>query len=122
MEFYGHESHQSLDDTHAWIQHIQARYDRRKAIRWGITLKGEETLIGSCSFHHFGPGFHRAETGYELKRAFWGKGIMFEAMSAILTYSSQADLLHHANQVIEEVLFHNFTILPMGNGTEVNFK
>jgi ribosomal-protein-alanine N-acetyltransferase len=85
MEFYGHEPHQSLDDTQALIQQIQARYDRREAIRWGITLKGEETVIGSCGFHHFGPGFHHAETGYELNRAFWGKGIMFEAMSAILT-------------------------------------
>jgi [ribosomal protein S5]-alanine N-acetyltransferase len=101
MEFYGHEPHQSLDDTQALIQQIQARYAQREAIRWGITLKGEETVIGSCGFHHFGPGFHRAETGYELKRAFWGKGIMFEAMSAILTYGFTQLELHRVEAIID---------------------
>jgi len=69
-QFYGHEPHQSLDNTHELIQQIQARYDQRKAIRWGITLQSEDRLIGSCGFHHFDESFHRAETGYELHRTF----------------------------------------------------
>lgn len=69
MAFYGHATHTSLDDTRALIQHIQARYARREALRWGIALKGEETIIGSCSFHHFDSGYHRAEIGYDLHRA-----------------------------------------------------
>ncbi len=43
-------------------------------------------LLGSCSLHHIDAGSYRAETGYDLHRAEWGKGIMAEAMSAILTY------------------------------------
>ena len=86
MEFYGHAPHQSLDDTHELIHQIQTRYARCQAIRWGITLKGAATIIGSCSFHHFDPDFQRAETGYELQHTSWGKGIMAEAMSAILTF------------------------------------
>src|SRR5258706_15756432 len=65
MEFYGHEPHRSLDDTHTLIQQIQARYDRHEAIRWGITLKGEETVIGSCSFPQIGPDFCLLPTGSE---------------------------------------------------------
>src|SRR5438309_3388200 len=86
MQFYGHEPHRSLGDTQELIRQIQARYARREALRWGITLQGEDRLIGSCSLFHFDAGFHRAETGYELNRAFWGKGIMTEAMSVILTF------------------------------------
>jgi ribosomal-protein-alanine N-acetyltransferase len=100
-EFYGHEPHQSLDDTQELIRQIQARYARREALRWGITLKGEDTLIGSCSLHHFDSGFHRAETGYELNRAFWGKGIMTEAMSAILTYGFTELGLHRIEAIID---------------------
>ncbi|HEV7236702.1 MAG TPA: GNAT family N-acetyltransferase [Ktedonobacteraceae bacterium] len=74
MEFYGHEPHQSLDDTQTLIEQIQTRYVRREAIRWGITLQGEKRLVGSCSFHHFDSGFHCVEIGYELNRAFWGAG------------------------------------------------
>ncbi len=101
MQFYGHEPHQSVDETQKLIEQIQARYARREVIRWGITLKGEDRVIGSCSFHHFGPGFHRAETGYELNRGFWGKGIMTEAMSAILTYGFTEFGLHRVEAIID---------------------
>ena len=103
MQFYGHEPHRSLDDTRALIEQIQARYVRREAIRWGITLKGEDRVIGSCGFHHFDAGFHRAETGYELQRAFWGKGVMTEAMSAILTYGFDFLELHRIEAIIDIV-------------------
>ena len=56
MDFYGDEPHQSLDDTHALIQQLQASYNRREALFWGITLKGEDTIIGSCAFISFDSG------------------------------------------------------------------
>ena len=101
MQFYGHEPHRSLDETRVSIEQIQARYTWREAIRWGITLKGEGLVIGSCSFHHFDTGFHRSETGYELHRAFWGQGIMTEAMSAILTYGFTELGLHRIEAIID---------------------
>jgi len=101
MQFYGHEPHRSVDETHALIEQIQARYARREAIRWGITLKGESRVIGSCGFHQFDAGFHRAETGYELHRTFWGQGVMTEAVSAILTYGFTELELHRVEAVID---------------------
>jgi RimJ/RimL family protein N-acetyltransferase len=101
MQFYGHEPHRAVDETHALIEQIQARYARREAIRWGVTLKGEDRVIGSCSFHHFDAGFHRAETGYELHRAFWGQGIMTEAISTILTYGFTELGLHRIEAIID---------------------
>jgi ribosomal-protein-alanine N-acetyltransferase len=77
------------------------RYIQREAIRWGITLKGEDRVIGSCGFHHFGSHFRHAETGYELNRAFWGKGIMTEATSAILTYGFAELELHRVEAIID---------------------
>ena len=101
MQFYGHEPHRSLGDTQELIRQIQARYARREALRWGITLQGEDRVIGSCSFHHFDEDFHRTETGYELNRAFWGKGMMIEAMSAILTYGFTELDLHRVEAIID---------------------
>ena len=101
MQFYGQEPHRSLADTHELIRQLQARYAQRKTIRWGITLQGEDRVIGSCGFHHFGEGFHHAETGYELYRAFWRKGMMFEAMSAILTYGFTELGLHRVEAIID---------------------
>jgi [ribosomal protein S5]-alanine N-acetyltransferase len=101
MEFYGQEPQQSLEETHALIQRLQDLYDRREAILWVITLKGEDTVIGSCTFFHFGPDFHYAETGYELHREYWRQGIMTEAMSAILTYGFAELGLHRIEADID---------------------
>ena len=101
MQFYGHEPHWSLDETRRSIEQTQTRYARREAIRWGVTLKDEDRVIGSCSFHHFDTGFHRAETGYELNRAFWRQGLMAEAMSAILTYGFTELGLHRVEAIID---------------------
>jgi len=101
MRFYGHEPHRSINDSQEWIKRIQAGYDRRESIHWGITLHDEDHVIGSCSFHRFDSGFHCAETGYELNRAFWRLGIMFEAMSAILTYGFTELGLHRVEAIID---------------------
>jgi len=83
---YGQEHHQSIDDTRAWIQRMQSSYERRDSIFWCIELKDEDKVIGACTFWNFGPGFHCAEVGYELSRAYWRQGIMTEALSAVLTF------------------------------------
>ena len=101
MEFYGHEPHRSLDDTREMIALVQARYARREELRWGITLQGDDQLIGSCSFHHFDWGCRRAETGYALHPAYWRKGIMTEAVSAILTYGFAELGLHRVEAIID---------------------
>lgn len=86
MRYYGQEPHTSIEDTHALLQRLQTSYKQRKAINWGITLKDDDTLIGSCGFFHLRSDFQVAETGYELKRSYWGQGIMAEAEVAVLEY------------------------------------
>jgi ribosomal-protein-alanine N-acetyltransferase len=84
MQFDSHPLYTSLTEAETFIQTLQSRYEMRQNLRWGITLQGDDTVIGTCSFHRFGSGFHCVETGYDLHRAHWGKGIMSEAMSTVL--------------------------------------
>ncbi len=101
LKFYGSEPHRSVEDSRQWIQRQQHWYGQREAMRWGIILKGEGMVIGSVGFHHFGSGFHHAEIGYELNRAYWRKGIMSEAVSAILTYGFTELELHRIEANID---------------------
>lgn len=101
MQFYGHEPHRSLYDTHQLIEQTQLSYTLHKSIRWGITLKGHKQLIGSCSFHHLNASTRRAETGYELHRSFWQQGLMYEAMAALLNYGFTAMELHRVEAIID---------------------
>ena len=56
-------------------------------IRWGITLKGSDELIGSAGFYKWVKKTSQVETGYDLDPEYWGQGIMTEAMTAIIQYA-----------------------------------
>ncbi len=86
VEFMGQEPHQSLEDTQKLIQRLQTFYKQRSSLFWCVTLKGEDTVIGTCTLFSFNFDFHYAETGYNLHRDYWRQGITSEAMSAVLTY------------------------------------
>jgi len=62
------------------------RFWRGKGIRWGITLKGNDRLIGSCGFTWLRQRRGTGELGYELARSYWNRGIMTEALAAVITY------------------------------------
>lgn len=83
---YAQEPHQSLDDTRAWIHRPQGYYDQRDTLFWCLTLKNDDTAIGSCTFWNFDFDSHCAEIGYELHPAYWQQGIMSEALSTVIAY------------------------------------
>lgn len=101
MQYYGREPHQTIEDTRAFVQRMQGFYEQRSAIRWCVTLKEEDTVIGTCSFHRFDPGFHHVETGYDLNRAYWRQGIMTEAMTAVLNYGFTMLNFHRIEAIID---------------------
>ena len=86
MRYSGDEPHQTIEDARELIRQIGVWFARREGIRWGVTLRGADEVIGSCGLFKFDEGFHRAETGYELRRAYWRQGIMSEAMRALLRF------------------------------------
>lgn len=83
---YGQMPHRSVDETGAWIQRCLADYERRGTVVWIFTFKHEDIAVGECCFWNFDRDFLCAEIGYELHPVHWNKGIMKEALSAILTY------------------------------------
>lgn len=53
---------------------------------WGIELKAEGRLIGTCGYCRWDRQHHRAEIGYDLWPDYWGQGLMPEALRALLRY------------------------------------
>ena len=58
----------------------------KSMLRWGIELKENNKLIGTCGFFAFSEDSKKAEMGYELNKAYWNKGIMTEAINLILNH------------------------------------
>jgi ribosomal-protein-alanine N-acetyltransferase len=102
MKYYGEEPHHSVEESRDLITALDGWYARREGIRWGITLRGVDEVIGSCGFFRFDEGFQRAEMGYELQRVSWRQGIMREALTAILTYGFTTMGLHRVEAVVDK--------------------
>jgi len=78
--------HQTMNDTYNFIRFALSRYEERKVAPWGIVYKDEGKVIGTIDFVYWNTDHKRAEIGYVLAKAYWGKGIMTEAASKVLEY------------------------------------
>jgi ribosomal-protein-alanine N-acetyltransferase len=56
-----------------------------KGCAWIIEETRSETLIGAIRFNRFDKKWRGGEIGYELHPHFWGKGLMTEAVAAVVT-------------------------------------
>lgn len=74
----------TLAEAEALIEFFTESFEVERSIRWGLERKADRILIGTCGFvtlRRF-----RGEIGYELGSAYWRKGYMREALTAILDF------------------------------------
>ena len=82
--FLDREKAKSIEDAKSFISKILTNISTNQAILWAITLKDDDRLIGSIVYYNIEAKGSRAELGYELNPAFQGKGIMKEAVDAVI--------------------------------------
>ena len=74
-------------DAQAWLRRMHAMHAATLGRQYVIVLRATERVAGSCLLHRYEPGSARAELGYVLARDQWGRGLMHEALSALLAYA-----------------------------------
>jgi ribosomal-protein-alanine N-acetyltransferase len=79
-------THQTVSDSLAFVSAALARYDTGAPAPWGIVLKNEGKIIGTCDYISVRETHSRAEIGYALSRKYWGRGIMTEAVRKVIDY------------------------------------
>lgn len=97
----GLEPFQTEEDVWGEINWYKSIYKEGSGIRWGITLKASDMVIGSCGFLNMHTKHHRAEIGYELSPDYWGNGIASEALEAVVTYGYHHFELERIEALIE---------------------
>ncbi|MGM7684752.1 GNAT family N-acetyltransferase [Cytobacillus sp. Hm23] len=80
------DAHKSLSDTKAFVDFALCQYENKNVAPWGIEYKEDGKLIGTADFILWQPNHNRAEIGYVLSPAYWGKGIATEAAKEIITF------------------------------------
>ena len=78
---------ESINDARQHIEKINTGIENNEWIMWGICLKDDPQLIGTIGLWHLDAEENTAEIGYVLIPAFQKKGIMYEALSAVMEYS-----------------------------------
>jgi ribosomal-protein-alanine N-acetyltransferase len=77
----------SVDEAQSIIRWTQEIRDDETGIRWGIRLRSDGTLIGTCGFNSIvRERGSRAEIAYDLDPRFWGQGFMAEVMPHLEAY------------------------------------
>jgi ribosomal-protein-alanine N-acetyltransferase len=94
LQFLDRDPAQSIDEAREWIRMINKGIDDNQYIAWAITLKDDPTLIGTISFWNVKYEHYRAEIGYALHPLFQGRGLMKEAMTAVINYGFDSLKLH----------------------------
>ncbi len=84
----------TLEEAVQRVQGFQQDFQEQSGIRWVITPRGTTQCIGTCGYWRIINPHFRAEIGYELDPAYWGQGVMTEAIAAALTFGFTTMGLH----------------------------
>ena len=85
-EFYDDEVFTDIAQASEQLEAWAVGFKARRGVRWGITQRGNDKIVGTCGYYGVHSRHKRAGIGYELARSFWRQGIMTEALGAIIEF------------------------------------
>ncbi len=94
LNFMETPKHNTIEESQAFILRNAERYKNKEGLGWAIMLKETNEIIGDFAFWNICHKNARGEIGYSLKRQFWGKGFMSEAMNKTLAFGFKQLKLH----------------------------
>ncbi len=90
----------SPEDALVLIERMNNGIEQGSSINWAVTLKSRDQLIGVIGYVKINEENFRAEVGYILHPDFHGKGMMSEALGAVVDYGFKEMKLHTIEAVI----------------------
>lgn len=86
------DAHQTIAQARRFIRFLRRQYRRGLPASFAIALQGSDRVIGTIGFMWVNTDHQSAEIGYSLSREYWNKGLMTEALRAVLAFGF--DTLH----------------------------
>ncbi|GAA4463747.1 GNAT family protein [Nemorincola caseinilytica] len=85
----------NMDEAIAFIDRVDGTIDSNDCISWGICLREDRTkMIGTTAIWRLMKEHYRGELGYALMTQYQGRGLMQEALTAVLNYGFGTMGLH----------------------------
>lgn len=122
MHFIPRPLHRNLDDTLQFIEMLNTGIANRELIHWVITMAEQPAkVIGCIGYVRMKKEHYRAEAGYLLHDQYRGKGIMQEALQAVLRYGFHVMRLHSVEAVIDPANAASAAVLEKGGFTREGY-
>jgi len=77
-------AHRSVWETKAYIRYVLQQYRLGEPSSWVIVDRETQKAIGTIGFMAYSADNAMAEVGYSLARSHWNRGLMTEALEAVL--------------------------------------
>lgn len=74
----------NIEDIKQLIKAMDKGFNNKNKVRWGITKKDNNKIIGDCGYYIIDSNNHIGKISYRLSKNFWGKGIMTKAIRRIV--------------------------------------
>jgi ribosomal-protein-alanine N-acetyltransferase len=84
----------------AIIERSLSRWAAGELSKWGVALQQDDQLVGTCGFNEWSQTHRWAEMAYELAPAYWGKGLMRQAVAAVLQWTYRQDLVNRVHAFV----------------------
>jgi [ribosomal protein S5]-alanine N-acetyltransferase len=92
VRFMSVEQRTSEAATLALLDEIHDGFRGGTLYEWGVQL--EQGVVGTCALANIDRKHRRAEVGFALARAFWGRGLIVRALPAVIQFAFERLDLH----------------------------
>lgn len=81
----------SVSLVETMIERSVSRWAAGEPSRWGLALQEDDRLVGTCGFNDWSRAHRWAEMAFDLAPPHWGKGLMRQAVAAVLQWTFRLD-------------------------------
>jgi RimJ/RimL family protein N-acetyltransferase len=86
MRYWNFPPCRSMVETERWLRILAKTSSPYDYLAWAVAEKRSDHCIGMVNYHHREAHNRRLEVGYMLARSHYGRGLMTEAMRALIAY------------------------------------
>ncbi len=90
----------SVPMVEAIIDRARSRWAAGELSKWGIALEADDQLVGTCGFNECSKVHRWAELAFDLAQAYWGKGVMRQAVAAALQWAYRQDQVNRVHAFV----------------------
>ena len=88
------DAYTSVSEARSYIRYMQRKYRAGEPCSWGIEEKATGRIVGTIGYMWYQRDNNACEVGYSLARRLWNRGLMTEALNAVLRYSFEELAIH----------------------------